>query len=72
MYNASQVPKGTHTVEVREESYGFTLAHRCDGRVLYVATYQNDHEAMRQARKISENEQADGHEVIVVSDPHIS
>jgi len=72
MINANQVPKDTHTIEVREESYGYTLAHRCNGRVLYVATYQNNHEVMRQARKIAENEQADGHKVVVISDPHIS
>jgi len=72
MFKASQVPKDTHSIEVRDESYGITLAHRCNGRVLYVATYQNDHEAMRQARKIAEQEQADGHEVLIVSDPHIS
>jgi len=72
MINASQVPKDTHTIEVRDESYGFTLAHRCNGRVLYVATYQNVHEAMRQSRKIADHEQADGHQVMIISDPHIS
>ena len=71
MFNASEVPKDTHSVEVREESYGFTLAHRLNKRVLYVATYQNVHDAMRQARKIAEQERADGHEVIVVSDAHM-
>lgn len=72
MYNQSQVPKDTHVIEVRAESYGFTLAHRCNGRVLYVATYKNDHDAMRQAKRLAEYEQADGHEVIIISDPQIS
>jgi len=72
MSTASQVPKDTHTIEIHEESYGFTLAHRCNGRVLYVATYQNAQETIRQARRLAEQEQADGHEVIVVSDPHMS
>lgn len=71
MFNLSEVPKDTHSIEVRQESYGVTLAHRCNGRVLYVATYKNDHDAMRQARRIADQEQADGHEVIIVSDPHI-
>ena len=71
MFSLSQVPKDTHSIEVRDESYGFTLAHRCNGRVLYVATYKNDHDAMRQARRIADTEQAEGHEVIIVSDPHI-
>jgi len=72
MFNLSEVPKDTHSIEVREESYGFTLAHCCNGRVLYVATYKNNHDAMRQARRIADQEQADGHDVIMVSDPHIS
>jgi len=72
MFNLSEVPKDTHSIEVREESYGFTLAHRYNGRVLYVATYKNNHDAMRQARRIADQEQADGHDVIMVSDPHIS
>ncbi|MCK4743991.1 MAG: hypothetical protein KAT25_09245 [Sulfuriflexus sp.] len=72
MFNPSEVPKDTHSVEVREESYGFTLAHRCNSRILYVATYHNHNDAMRQANRIADQEQADGHEVIMVTDAHIS
>jgi len=71
MPTATKVPKNTHLIEVRDESYGFTLAHRLNGRVLYVATYKNDHEAMRQAKKLAEHEEADGHQVMFVADPHI-
>ncbi len=72
MTETTQVPKDTHLIEVRDESYGYTLAHRYNGRVLYVATYHNTHDAMRQAQKIADHEQADGHHVVLVSDPHIT
>lgn len=72
MPKTTQVANGTHLIEVRDESYGYTLAHRLNKRVVYVATYQNSHDAMRQARKIAEQEQADGHQVVLVSDPHIT
>jgi len=72
MSQTMQVPKDTHLVEVRDESYGYTLAHRYNGRVVYVATYQNTNDAMRQAQKIVDHEQADGHKVVFVSDPHLS
>jgi len=72
MPKTTQVAADTHLIEVRDESYGFTLAHRLNGRVLYVATYQNNHDAMRQARKMAEHEQADGHQVVLISDPHIT
>ncbi len=67
----TSVPNNTHVIEVRDESYGYTLAHRLNGRVLYVATYQNNHDAMRQAKKLVEHEKADGHEVMFVVDPRI-
>ena len=50
-----------YSIEVREESYGFTLAHCCNGRVLYAATYKNNYDAMRQVRRIADQEQADDH-----------
>jgi len=71
MTDTTQVPKDTHLIEVRNESYGYTLAHRFNGRVLYVATYQNDHDAMRNANKIAEHERADGNKVVFVSDPRM-
>lgn len=71
MPNTTSVPKDTHLIEVRDESYGYTLAHRLNGRVLYVATYKNNHDAMRQAKKLADHEQADGNQVVMVVDPHI-
>lgn len=72
MTQTTKVSNDTHLIEVRDESYGYTLAHRYKGRVLYVATYKNNHDAMRQAKKILEHEQADGHKVVLVTDPHIA
>jgi len=69
MPRTHQDPKNTHLIEVRNESYGFTLAHRYNGRILYVATYSNNQDAMRQAQKIVDQEQADGHQVKFVSNP---
>jgi len=72
MPGTTQELKDTHLIEVRDESYGYTLAHRYNGRVLYVATYKTTHDAMRQAKKIVDHEQADGHQVVLVSDPHLT
>ena len=65
------IPKDCHYVEVRHESYGFTVAHRLNNRVLYVGTYQNQQEALRVARQIAEREQAEGNEVMLASDPRL-
>ena len=68
---SERAPENTHMIEVRDESYGYTLAHRYNGRVLFVATYHNSHDAMRHAKKLLEHEQADGHKVMLVADPHL-
>lgn len=68
-YNS--VPADTHLIEVREESYGFTLAHRLNGVVLYVANYANRMEAMRNARRRVEVEESEGHKVILSADARL-
>ncbi|WP_126456529.1 hypothetical protein [Sulfuriflexus mobilis] len=64
-------PAGTHVIEVREESYGYTMAHRLDGTVLYIATYENRMEAMRSARRMVETEEAEGNTVILLADARL-
>ena len=71
LMTSEPVPKDTHMIEVRDESYGYTLAHRYNGRVLFVATYPNSQDAIRHAKKMYEHEQADGHKVVLVADPHL-
>jgi hypothetical protein len=65
------VPADTHLIEVREESYGFTLAHKLNGAVLYVANYENRMEAMRNARRRVEMEEAEGRKVILSADARL-
>ena len=67
----NSVPADTHVVEVREESYGFTMAHRLDGVLLYVATYPNRMEAMRNARRFVDTEEAEGHTVVLSADSRL-
>lgn len=64
-------PVDTHVIEVREESYGYTLAHRLNGALLYVANYENRMEAMRNARRHVEMEESDGHKVILLADARL-
>lgn len=71
MTATTAIPKDCHLIEVKQESYGFTVAHRYNSRVLFVATYQNKQEALRVSRLIAEREQAEGHEVMLASDPRL-
>jgi len=71
MMATNEVPKNCHYVEVRQESYGYTVAHRLNKRVLFVGTYQNKQEALRVGKLIAEREQAEGSEVILASDPRL-
>jgi len=71
MPNRKEVPEGTHLVEIRNESYGYTLAHVFNNRVMYVATYPNRMEVMRCANAIIEREQAEGHEVMLATDSRL-
>lgn len=61
----------THLVEVRAESYGYTLAHKLNGRVLYIATYENRMEAMRNARRLVDMEESEGHKVVLLADARL-
>ena len=65
------VPADTHIIEVREESYGYTMAHMLNGALLYVATYENRMEAMRNARRFVETEEAEGHKVLLSADSRL-
>lgn len=65
------VPADTHHIEVRQESYGFTLVHKLNGRVVYFANYENRMEAMRNARRRVETEEAEGHTVILSADARL-
>lgn len=71
LIDIKSVAADTHIIEVREESYGFTMAHRLNGALLYVATYETRIEAMRRAHQCVEAEEAEGHEVILSSDSHL-
>ena len=71
MLPITDIPRDTHLIEVRQESYGFTVAHRFNGRVLFVANYPNKQEALRNSKFIAEREQAEGNEVILASDPRL-
>lgn len=64
-------PVDTHIIEVREESYGFSMVHRLNGVVLYVANYENRMEAMRNARRLVETEEAEGHTVVLQADARL-
>lgn len=64
-------PVDTHIIEVREESYGYTLAHRLNGALLYVANYENRMEAMRNARRHVDTEESEGHKVILKADSRL-
>lgn len=67
----NSVAADTHIIEVQQESYGFTLVHRLNGVVLYVANYGNRMEAMRHARQRVEMEEAEGHKVILSADARL-
>ena len=71
LVDPESVPADTHIVEVRQESYGFTMAHKLDGALLYVATYDNRMEAMRNARRFVETEEAEGHTVVLSADSRL-
>lgn len=71
MPNRKEIPEGIHLVEIREESYGYTLAHVFNGKVIYVATYPNRMEVMRSANAIIEREQAEGNEVMFSTDSRL-
>ena len=58
-------------MEVRNESYGYTLAHVLNNKVVYVATYPNRMEVMRSANAIIEREQAEGNEVMFATDARL-
>jgi hypothetical protein len=68
---SNSVPADTHLIEVRQESYGFTLVHRVNGKVLYFANYENRMEAMRNARRRVEMEEAEGHNVMLLADARL-
>ena len=71
MPSRKEVPEDTHLVEVRSESYGYTLAHVFNNKVIYVATYPNRMEVMRSANAIIEREQAEGNEVMLATDSRL-
>lgn len=72
MSAVKKIPPNCHYIEVRRESYGYSVAHSCNNRILYVATYQNVNEAVRMGKLLAEREQADNHEVILALDSRLS
>jgi len=71
LIDPKSVPADTHVIEVREESYGYTMAHKHNGTLLYVATYENRMEAMRNARRLVEEQEAEGNKVLLSADSRL-
>lgn len=67
-----EVSEKGHVVEIRKEQYGYTLSHRLDSRIIYIGTYPNVMELKRITDRILEREHAEGHEVVLISDPGLS
>lgn len=65
MYNPIEVPEGCHLVEVCRESYGFSIIHKLNDKLLYTSSYEYEMEAMRAASKLSAQLQKDGQSVLL-------
>jgi hypothetical protein len=57
------IPPDEHLVEVIQASFGFSLTHTSNGKLLYTASYDSMSEAERRARAIAHGLSSSGEKV---------